>query len=166
MSDQMAKLDTIRNNQFRVMVRAIFSKGNTILATEGKSSTKDARFFILPGGTIEFGETSKDALIREMHEELHARLKNVKYMGVMEHLFSFKGEKHHEIAFIYSAQFSDSSFYKKSIIGGIEDTGKKFKCAWMPISDFKKGKYLLVPRGMLKLLEGKNAKEKHLLPHE
>lgn len=160
----MAKLDTIRSKQFRVMVRGIFSKGHAILATEGKSSTKDSRFFILPGGTVEFGETSKDALIREMYEELHAKLRNVKYLGVMEHLFSFKRGKYHEIAFIYSAQFSDKSFYKKSVIEGVEDTGRKFRCTWMPMSDFKNGKYLLVPAGMLKLLNGKNAKEKHLLP--
>ena len=158
----MAKLGTIRSKRFRVMARVIFLNRHAILATEGKSSTKDSRFFILPGGTVEFGETSKGALIREMYEELHAKLRNVKYLGVMEHLFSFKGGKHHEIAFIYSAQFSDKSFYRKSMIEGVEDTGKKFKCSWIPMTDFKNEKHL-VPAGILKLLKGKNAKEKHLL---
>ena len=93
-------------------------------------------------------------------------MKNIKYVGVIENIFSYKGVKCHEFAFIYSAQFSDRSFYNKSTIDGIEDTGERFKCTWMQINDFKKRKYLIVPVGILKLLNGKNAREKHLLPYK
>jgi ADP-ribose pyrophosphatase YjhB (NUDIX family) len=163
---RLDRLDTMRGKKFRVSARVIFSKGDKILATEAKSSTKDSRFFIVPGGTMEFGESSKTTLTREIDEELHAKMKNIKYIGVIESLFKYKGERCHEFLFIYSAQFSDSSFYKKSVIKGMEDTGKKFTCTWMKISDFEKGKYLLVPVGILKLLKGKNAKEKHLIRYE
>ena len=157
----MPDLRSIHTGKFRVMSRAIFSNKNKIFVIRGRSSTKEERFFVLPGGTVEFGETSKRTLVREMREEFSTKLKNIKYLGSIENLFSWKGKEHHEIAFIYSASFASRSFYKRSLIAGIEDTGEKIVGEWRKISEFKNGKETLVPVGILSLLGGKSSKEKH-----
>src|SRR5271154_5536777 len=125
--DTMAKTRAAKTT-FRATARVVIYKGNKILSMEGVSSRKNDRFFVLPGGTIEFGEDSKTTLIREIKEELGAKLRDIRYMGVIENIFLWRGKKHHEFVFIYSAKFTEGSMYYKSSIEGQEDTGHKFRC--------------------------------------
>ncbi|MED1478413.1 NUDIX domain-containing protein, partial [Bacillus pseudomycoides] len=53
-------------NPFHHLVRGIFIKDSKVLLAQAKGYTNT----FLPGGHIEFGESSKDALIREIEEEL------------------------------------------------------------------------------------------------
>ena len=55
------------------VVAAVIRKDNKILATQrGYGEFKDKWEF--PGGKIEAGETPEEALVREIHEELDARI--------------------------------------------------------------------------------------------
>ena len=62
---------------------------------------KDRSYSYLPGGHIEFGETGRAALVREMKEETGLDATAGDLLGVVESSFVQKGEKHCEINLIY-----------------------------------------------------------------
>ena len=62
---------------------------------------KDRSYSYLPGGHIEFGETGREALVREMKEETGLEATAGELLGVVESQFVQKGEKHCEINLIY-----------------------------------------------------------------
>ena len=66
------------------VVAAIIKDGNRIFATQrGYGEFKDGWEF--PGGKIESGETSKQAIIREIHEELDTTIQVEKYFDTVEY---------------------------------------------------------------------------------
>ncbi len=89
-------------DSFEICVRGIIFKDNKILVCQQKG--KDYYFF--PGGHVEFGENSQDALIRELKEELNLSLKKVEYIGTVENIYKDKEkkEKHHEINLVFEVK--------------------------------------------------------------
>ena len=68
---------------------------------------KDRSYSYLPGGHIEFGETGREALVREMKEETGLDATAGELLGVVESSFVQKGEKHCEINLIYRMGIGD-----------------------------------------------------------
>ena len=62
---------------------------------------KDRSYAYLPGGHIEFGETGRVALVREMKEETGLDATATDLLGVVESSFVQKGEPHCEINLVY-----------------------------------------------------------------
>jgi ADP-ribose pyrophosphatase YjhB (NUDIX family) len=58
----------------------------------------------LVGGGVEFGETARDAVIREVREELGATLVEPEQIGVLENLFELDGAPGHEVVFVFSGR--------------------------------------------------------------
>lgn len=63
---------------------------------------KGSKTTYLPGGHIEFGETGREALVREVKEELGVDSKAGDFLGVVENAFLQKGERHQEINLVYT----------------------------------------------------------------
>ena len=63
---------------------------------------KDRSYAYLPGGHIEFGETGRVALVREMKEETGLDATATDLLGVVESSFVQKGEPHCEINLVYT----------------------------------------------------------------
>ena len=55
----------------------------------------------LPGGHIEFGETGREALVREVKEELGTDSTAGEFLGVVENSFDQHGKRHCEINLVY-----------------------------------------------------------------
>ena len=142
----------MRKKQIRAIAICVFRKGDLILVAEGIDEVKGDHFYRPIGGGIEYGETSSDALKREMLEEIEAKINNLNYLGTIENIFTFNGDLGHEVVFVYDAEFVDKSFYDQSSFLGQEDNGATFKLLWKPISDFTNNKLNLVPDGLLDLL--------------
>ena len=53
------------------------------------------------GGGIEFGETSREAVAREMAEELGARFRPTRLLGVLETIYEHHGAPGHEVVFVW-----------------------------------------------------------------
>lgn len=62
---------------------------------------KTGGYTYLPGGHIEFGETSRAALVREMKEETGLDATAGDLLGVVESQFDQKGKRHCEISLVY-----------------------------------------------------------------
>ena len=60
----------------------------------------------LPGGHIEFGETGREALVREIREELGVEAEAGRFMGVVENSFMQHGKPHAEINLVYELSFA------------------------------------------------------------
>lgn len=116
------------------------------------------------GGTVEYGEDSKSAVIREVKEEINEDIIEAKLLGVIENIFRYGDEVGHEFDFIYSAQFLNPEPYEKAVVHGVEQD-MPFIAVWKPVSDFRNDpKIKLVPDGLFELLtnEGKSDSIHHI----
>jgi len=84
-------------NEFELIVRALVIKDKKILVCQ--SEGRD--YYFLPGGHVEFGETMRAALLRELREEMDARVTMSKFIGGVENLFNQYGRLKHEITFLF-----------------------------------------------------------------
>lgn len=102
-----------------------------------------------PGGTIEFGESGRDALVREIREELGAEVTELRYVGTLENIYTFRGKPEHELVRVYEARFSDPTFYSRDVIDCVEADGQPFTCVWRRLSELGEPLY---PSGLLELI--------------
>ena len=87
----------ICKDQFEICARAVIRHRGKILVCLAKRDN----FYFFPGGHIEFGETAKDALKRELAEELGVKLKKCVCIGTVENIYKEDGQKHHEINLVF-----------------------------------------------------------------
>lgn len=92
---------------FEISVRALISKKDKILLCK----KKDASYYFLPGGHIEFGEKAAPALKRELKEELNVSVDKLDYIGIIENIYVDKKDKshHHEINLIFYTKAKEVS---------------------------------------------------------
>ena len=138
----------------RPIALCVIRRHGNLLVFEGYDTVKKDHFYRPLGGTIEFGERSSVTAAREMAEELNAEIRNVRWLGVLENIFTVHGQPGHEIVMLYEADFVDKTMYERSPIWGREDDGSPIKAVWKPLDDFKAGRGRLVPEGLLAILEG------------
>lgn len=111
-------------------------------------------FYRPVGGTIEFGEDSLTAVIREVREEIKAEITRVQLLGVLENIFTHRGEVGHEYAHIYEARFIKQQFYEYDVVEGVDDDRYVFEARWVEIGDLSRpGSPPLYPDGLLELLQ-------------
>jgi len=79
--------------KIEVLARAITQNKGKVLVCKNIGRG----YYFFPGGHVDFGESAKDALIRELKEELGLSIKNPVFIGGSEHLFTEEGKKNHEI---------------------------------------------------------------------
>lgn len=124
----------LQAGKIRGLAVALIKKGNEVLVSPGHDDVKGTDFYRLLGGGIEFGETSLEALKREIREELNAELQNIKLLEVKENIFEYNGQTGHEIAFIYAAEFADAALYQKDSFE-IIDGGEEFSAGWLRVDE-------------------------------
>jgi 8-oxo-dGTP diphosphatase len=91
------------NQPFHHLTRGIFLKDRRVLLARAKGH----RNTFLPGGHIEFGESAKDALKREVLEELGLTCEIGKFIGVVEHTWLKKGILNCELNQLFEASSYD-----------------------------------------------------------
>ncbi len=126
-----------------------FRHHGRILVGEGYDTVKGERYHRPVGGSLRFGETSEQAVRRELREELGVELDHLRLLGVLENIFSCEGQQAHEIVFVYEARFPDKSFYHKPMIRGCEEEAGAYAAVWR---DLDAEAPTLHPRGLLDLL--------------
>ena len=82
---------------------------------------RDRSYSYLPGGHIEFGETGRAALVREMKEETGLDATAGDLLGVVESSFVQKGEKHCEINLIYAMEVKVKGEGEQRNVSSCED---------------------------------------------
>lgn len=86
------------NYNFKLRVSGLLTINDKFLVVE----MNDSGFFCLPGGHVELGETTENAVLRELEEEIGFPVVIKKYLGVTENYFiNSYNKKMHEICFYY-----------------------------------------------------------------
>jgi len=135
----------------RVKAVCVFGHEGRILAIDGFDPTKRDRFWVPIGGRVEFGETSRHAITREVNEELSADVSDLVLLGVLENIFTFDGGNGHEIVFVYDGQLADQSIYERTSVSGLEDNGQQFIARWIDPRNPEYGRPVY-PDGLVDLL--------------
>jgi 8-oxo-dGTP pyrophosphatase MutT (NUDIX family) len=79
------------------IARGICVRNGKILLCRAKGGSST----YLPGGHIEFGETGREALVREIKEELGVDSRAGRFLGALENSFLQHGKRHAEINLVY-----------------------------------------------------------------
>lgn len=140
-----------KSGEIRVLALGLIRDGDRIFISEGYDPVKEQTFYRVMGGGVDFGETSLEALNREFQEEIQAELKNIRYLGCLENIFTFNGEPRHEIIQLYECDFVDQKFYQLESLVFSEGKRKK-KALWVDIKRFQTGELKLVPENFFDYL--------------
>ena len=89
-----------KEKPFHHISRGIIVRENKVLVAHaiGYNNT------FLPGGHVEFGESAKDALAREIDEELGVNCVVGNFLGLVEHKWKNKGIVNYEINQVFEIQ--------------------------------------------------------------
>jgi 8-oxo-dGTP pyrophosphatase MutT (NUDIX family) len=139
------------SHQIRPLALCVFHHEGRILVNEINDRVKNQTFGRPLGGGIEFGETSAQAIQREIREELGLEITNLHLVGTLENIFTHLGTPGHEIVQVYDGTFVDGSAYEKSCLPGRESDGAPFNAYWRGREHFSKN-LPLYPDGLAELL--------------
>ncbi|MCH7336560.1 NUDIX domain-containing protein [Acinetobacter sp. NIPH 2699] len=132
----------------RAKALCLFRYDEKVLLSKGYDPSKDETYLRPIGGGVEFGETSVQAVEREVLEEIHQQIVHPKLLGILENLFSFDGQQGHEIVFVYDAEFVDAKLYQQVEIHGCESNGLKYIAAWFSKEQIESSRYPVYPKGI------------------
>jgi 8-oxo-dGTP pyrophosphatase MutT (NUDIX family) len=138
----------------RALAIGVFLNRGRILVTEAHDPVESQTFCRPLGGGIQFGETSAQALQREIREEIGAEINNLRLLGTLENIFTYLGAPGHEIVQVFDADFADKSLYAQDRIPGGESNGEPFEAVWRDLSCFS-ARYPVYPNGLLELLQAR-----------
>ncbi|WP_035992965.1 NUDIX hydrolase [Leptolyngbya sp. KIOST-1] len=140
-----------KKERIRPISICLLRRGEDILVHESYDSVKDRGFARPLGGGIDVGETSAEAAIREIREELGADIAGVELLGIVENIFVYEGKPGHEIVFVYDGRFVDESLYDRESLDVVEGN-RQFKAVWRSPAALRDGPHRLVPEEIWRLL--------------
>ena len=146
----------VGNHVLNYRVSAIFRNGDKILLHHDLNSVH----YTLPGGRVKEGETTAEAIKREVTEEMGQNIKIIKPASFIENLFTMDGKKYHEILLTYEIEFLDKTMYEKEKMHTIEKN-KDLEFVW-----FDKNKLddiVFVPNILKTLLKDAPKEFKHII---
>mgnify|MGYP005997999373 FL=1 len=91
----------------------------------------DDDFVCLPGGRVQRGESSLDAIHREMDEELNAQIEPPQLRYMLENFFWRYGKRFHEFAFYYEVAKPLHVPFQPGVCITGEDDGKVLSFEWV-----------------------------------
>ena len=136
----------------RPIAICVIRRDERLLVYEGHDPATLETFYRPLGGGIEFGEPGRDAVARELREEIGAEIRNIRYLATLENIFQFAGATKHELVVVFEADLVDAVLYAAEELVGREDDGTPFPVMWKRIADFANGGLVLHPGGLLSLL--------------
>ncbi len=142
----------MKPGKVRSLAICVFRKQDRIFVAEGYDSVKQETFYRPLGGTIEFGELGRETVKREIQEEIGEGVRKLHYLGTLENVFTYNGERGHEIVRVYNGKFKDKSMYKRELVE-CQEGDLTFQAMWKELAYFRAGKAPLYPAGLLELLD-------------
>ena len=138
----------MQEGKIRPIAICVCRDGDRILVTEFHE--KDRLYYRPIGGGIEFGERGAEAVRREFHEEIAAELTNIRYLGMLENIYTYDGLLAHQIVLIFDGHLVDAGLYEKDVIQG-DELGQPFRALWKRLDEFGPTSPVY-PDGLLALL--------------
>jgi putative intracellular protease/amidase/ADP-ribose pyrophosphatase YjhB (NUDIX family) len=123
------------------------NKKGQMLLNKAYDSVKRETFYRPLGGGIEFHESAKAAIEREIQEELGLKIVVHKLVETFENIFIYEGKPGHEIVMLFETEFSDPKDYEHTEID-ITESGKVVsKAVWRTVDEIRSEGAKLYPTG-------------------
>lgn len=112
------------------------------------------------GGSVEFGETVKDAVIREFKEELNIDIIVLGTPNFFENIYMHEGAQGHELLALFVVSFPEGLFETEEMIVFRESDGGECIARWFDIDELDlPGGPELYPAGLKTHLESLNTQQ-------
>ncbi|MCA9363064.1 NUDIX hydrolase [Candidatus Kaiserbacteria bacterium] len=105
-------------------------QGNYLLGKRSeKCSDEHSRWDLLGSGKVEFGETNKEAIYREVKEECGSDVIKIEYLGHRELIGEVEGSLMHRVPFDYLVQIDRDKVFNA-------EPEKCVEIKWFKLGDF------------------------------
>jgi 8-oxo-dGTP pyrophosphatase MutT (NUDIX family) len=119
---------------------------------------EDESFYRFAGGTVEYGETASEAIIREFMEEYDLEVVVGKLLVVNEHFFQYYGKEHHQVTLIHRCELLVTNDIPEPLW---HKEHSSVKLVWRSLSQLKKRP--VYPEGIFSMLEEEVPSITHLV---
>ncbi len=122
---------------------------------DGKETRESAYFLSANRGkksiTLDISKPQGQAIARELAEEIGATPTRIRFLGLLEDIFDWAGQKRHELYLVYDVDLADRAVYDAEEVEVLEPDGTAYPARWRSLADFRSGARL-VPDGLLDLI--------------
>lgn len=115
---------------------------------KGHDKVKDENFYRPLGGGIEFSESGRIAVEREIMEELNQEVAVSGLTASFENIFTFDGHQGHEIIMLFSAEFKNKNVYQQRELDIYESGVVISKAVWRSVDEMKSEGAKIYPNGL------------------
>lgn len=105
------------------------SEGKILLGKRGPRAKNEKGLWEIPGGTVEFGETCKEALVREVQEEIGVTISVEESFNTIDHILP--EENQHWVAQTFICKIIDSTTPKS------KEPEKMSSLGWFSLEEAK-----------------------------
>jgi mutator protein MutT len=117
--------------------------GAVFLAKRGKEARNERHKWEFPGGSVEFGETLEQALVREVKEEYDIVIKVVRLLDVVDHIIP--SEKQHWVSPTFLCRITNGS-------PRIREPHKCEQIGWFGLNEIPEGELTIASKKSLESL--------------
>lgn len=128
------------------------NKKGQMLLHKAYDSLKNETFYRPLGGGIEFHESGKIAVEREIDEELCLNVTVHKLVETFENIFIYEGKPGHEIVMLFETEFQDAKNYDRAEIDIVESGKVISQAVWRTVEEIRSEGAKLYPAGIEKVL--------------
>ena len=115
---------------------------------KGHDKVKNENFYRPLGGGIEFSESGRIAVEREIMEELGQEVAVAGLTASFENIFTFDGHQGHEIIMLFSAEFKNKNVYEQQELDIYESGVVISKAVWRSVDEMKSEGAKIYPNGL------------------
>jgi ADP-ribose pyrophosphatase YjhB (NUDIX family) len=123
-------------------------------------------WWALPGGRVELHESSADALVREMREEMGVEVELLRLLWVLERFFA-SSQRHHSIQFYYLMQLPEALFPESApTFTSPQNNDTPLVFHWYPLAELESPPMPLYPAALSTMLQQLPETVVHLITTE
>ena len=93
--------------------------------------------YLIPGGRVEFNESSIDGIIREFKEELGIEVSIKRLLAVGENFMNYEDCKIHNLAFYYELDSSNLDLISNESFSCLDEVNNKLDFKWVSLEELK-----------------------------
>ena len=135
-----------------------------LIIKDGKLLTVDIannNFYCLPGGHVHLGESSQEAIKREIKEEVGVEVIDAKLLSIIENFFTnAKGKVVHEVCYYYTVYAEGVNTNDYTYVENDDGELKELKFKWFKLEDLKGVDFR--PKVLAEKLAGRNFNFEHI----
>lgn len=142
-------------SNIRFVALGAVRRGDELLVFEGDVPDTGETYYRLLGGGVEFGEESRDAVVREFGEELDVEFADPSLVGTFERVFTYGGEPEHEVWRVYEGHIVEDWPYDRDSFTFVEpEFDTEHLARWMPVERLRDRQTTFYSPEVLDALEG------------